>query len=184
MKRLHTKLSILAFVAFALILSSCSQQRYGHRSYVKKEVVAKAEVKKQDKQEIAQLAPIQAAHEEAFESPQNATPLAIEVPVTEETKQDELSQVESRPAATGRSGLMTKVQEKAVKHVIKRLDKAEKVDSSGEINLNNKWVRLILIGLICLLLGIILPGILGELLGLVGSILIVIGLIFLILELL
>lgn len=181
MKNINTRFSILALAAFALALSSCSQQRYSSRSYVKKEVVAQVEVKKQ---EVAQLPVIPAPQAQSVEAPRSLTPQAIEVSATQEAKVQEPEKVEAKASSAAGNGFMSRVKERAAKEVVKRLDKTETADSSGDINLGNTWVRLIIIGLIILLIGIILPGAIGTVFYIVGSILMLVGLIFLLISLL
>lgn len=181
MKNINSRISILALAAFAFILSSCSQQRYANRSYVKKEVVASAEVKKQ---EVAQLPAIPAPQTQLAEVPQSLAPVAIEVPAAQEVKTQEPKKVEPKAKSAASAGFLAQVKEKATKTVLKRVEKVQKTDSNGEISLNNKWVRLMIIGLIIVLIGLLLPDPLGRIFDIVGSILIIIGLIFFLLELL
>ncbi|TNE80247.1 MAG: hypothetical protein EP332_08230 [Bacteroidetes bacterium] len=184
MKNIKSRLPILALAAFALILSSCGQQRYSSRAYVKKEVVASAEVKKQDKQEVTQLPAIPASQVQQTGTPQSNAPQTIELRTTAPAQELGSERVQSPVQAPAAETPSNRASEKASKTVVNRLTKIEKAAENGDVSLGNKWVRLIIIGLIILLIGIILPGGIGYVFYLVGSILMLVGLIMLLLELL
>lgn len=186
MKNINSRLPILALAAFALILSSCSQQRYANRSYVKRDVVASAEVKKQDKQEVAQLPSIPAAELTTPESPQvvqaqeitTVTPApadqAVPAPSANQTVQSEK-----------KSGFVQRIIEKRVKSQVEK--QVQILEEQHNITINHSGVKLIILGLIIAVIGwlidILIPGI-GRIFSFVAAVLVIIGLILILLDLL
>lgn len=180
MKKLNyfLMLGLTATLAF----TSCSQQRYASRSTVRINDQAKEQVK-EEKKEVAAIAPKQMEIGKP-EAKAPETPLAQKPESVTPRPKEVLKQLRSEE--TGRYLRQVLKDPKEIKALISTPDNESKQDFKNNTGLDtsNQWIRIMIIGLIILLIGILLPGEIGWIFYTVGGIIMVVGLIFLLLELL
>lgn len=192
--------NVLVLFVSVVLLASCSQQRFGHLSKVKVNQQANNDRPQKQKsvEKNTQSGDFAVQHEA------EKAPIAMEQPVQATT--NEISAPEQKNAVTATAPLSKREVRKEVKETMRAMKKMYRDLPTGqafgktEVQQQMKapasveksersayegrdWLRLIIIGLVLTLIGILIPGPVGTIFYIVGGIIIIVGLIFLLLEL-
>ena len=182
MKKLNS-IFALAFSA-AIVLSSCSQQRYSSRAKVRVNDQAKEQQQKEAPKELAVITPKQFdVPAPEVKVPQAAQAQKSESAVPAPTKREVLKKLRSKEMRTALTEIAK--EPKQIQQLIQKEDNVKKEEFKEKVgaDFSSKWVKLFIIGLVILLIGIILPGGIGSVFYLVGGLIMLIALILFLLEL-
>lgn len=172
---------LLTLAASAIIvLSSCSQQRYASRKKVHIGEQAKQEIKHEPKKEVTGIASKDVVLNAEIEETQ---PAQVN-PAPEPAKKEVVKKLRSKKTVNYLKQV-TKSPEK-VKELLNKEDNIQKEEFKSETGLDvgNRWVKLMILGLIIMIVGAILAWVLGigGLISWIGSLIFVVGLILWLIE--
>ncbi|MDX5321168.1 MAG: hypothetical protein LPK45_08650 [Bacteroidota bacterium] len=179
----NTKKLLFGVLAATFILTSCSQQRYASRAKVRVNDQARVEVKKHDVLELTQVEKLEAELPVITPSAPELEPMETAARV--ERKQV-FQQLKSKETRTALKNMVSNPEN--IIPLINKEDSVQKEKFAQDtgLDMGNKWVKLMVIGLILMVIGTILgwgPGWgLGWLLNTIGGVMFVIGLVMFLIE--
>lgn len=162
---------LLPALALLLVLSSCSNMRFGHVPKVKAKKQETVAQKPAKKHKVAQLPALEGKEEglQAVEPDYSIQQPVVASPMTVSPEKTTTVTTEQAPLKSDNTAttLSPKIQKKIKK--IESLTATKKVEKGS-------WLWFVIVGIVLVLLGVIIPWVLGWLFYVIGVICIIYGL--------
>lgn len=162
---------LLPAIVLLLVLSSCSNMRFGHVPKVKAKKQETVAQKPTKKQKVAQLPALEVKQDglQAVEPDYSIQHPVVASPMTVSPEKTTTVTTEQAPVKGDNTStvLSPKIQKKIKK--IENLTATKKVEKGS-------WLWFVIVGLVLVLLGVIIPWVLGWLFYVIGVICIIYGL--------
>lgn len=172
------KAKIVILILSVVFLASCSNMRYGHMPKAKKQKHAVAKTPEKKKEHLAETEGIAAKPAEVA-----STPIAAEIPLAPQKTVIGTMPAPAKETATPAVAPQTvekanNVKEQLSSRQVKKLEKLKKQAETKEIA-KGSWLWYVVVGLVLVIIGAIIPWILGWIFYVVGLIAILYGLLML-----
>ena len=172
------KAKIVILILSVVFLASCSNMRYGHMPKAKKQKHAVAKTPEKKKEHLAETEGIAAKPAEVA-----STPIAAEIPLAPQKTVIGTMPAPAKETATPAVAPQTvekanNVKEQLSPRQVKKLEKLKKQAETKEIA-KGSWLWYVVVGLVLVIIGAIIPWILGWIFYVVGLIAILYGLLML-----